>query len=83
MSEKTVDRFVRGELSPAESRELAEKALGDHDLFADLTSTAIARIALPNRGRSKRAWPRIAIFVAAAAVLLGVLLSRRGGIPSR
>jgi hypothetical protein len=74
MSENIVDRFARGELSAAESRGLAEKALGDHDLFAELTSTAIARTELPNLGRAKRTWPRIAIFAAAAAVILGVIL---------
>jgi len=83
MSEKALDRFARGELSPAESRELAEKALGDRDMFAELTSTAIAITALPNRGRSKRKWPRIAIFVAAAAIILGVVLqmARRNSQP--
>jgi hypothetical protein len=74
MSEKILDRFARGELSAAESRGLAEKALGDHNLFAELTSTAIARTELPNLGRAKRTWPRIAIFAAAAAVILGVIL---------
>jgi len=75
MSEKILDRFARGELSAAASRDLAEKALGDHDLFAELTSTAIARTELPNLRRAKRIWPRIAICAAAAAaVILGVIL---------
>jgi hypothetical protein len=74
MSEKMLDRFARGELSAAESRGLAEKALGDHDLFAELTSTAIARTELANLRPAKRTWPRIAIFAAAAAVILGVIL---------
>jgi tetratricopeptide (TPR) repeat protein len=74
MSEKILDRFARGELSAAESRGLAEKALGNHDLFAELTSTAIARTELPNLRRAERRWPRIAVFAAAAAVILGVIL---------
>jgi hypothetical protein len=73
MSEEIVDRFARGELSPSESRDLAQQALGDHDLFDELTSTAIARHGLPARGR-RLIWPRIAILSAAAAVILGVVL---------
>jgi tetratricopeptide (TPR) repeat protein len=74
MSKNILDRFARGELSAAESRGLAEEALGDHDLFAELTSTAIARTELPHLGRANRTWPRIAIIAAAAAVILGAIL---------
>jgi hypothetical protein len=75
MSKKLLDRFARGELSPAESRDLAQQALGDHDLFEELTATAIARRGLATRGRKRITWPRIAIFVAAAAaVVVGVVL---------
>lgn len=70
---ENLDRFARGELSPAESRDLAQQALGDHDLFDELTSTAIARRGLAARGRQQIAWPRIAIFTAAAAVVVGVV----------
>lgn len=73
MSEK-LDRFARGELSPAESRDLAQQALGDHDLFDELMSTAIARRGLAVRVRQQIAWPRIAIFTAAAAVIVGVVV---------
>lgn len=75
MREKIMlDRFARGELSPAEGRELAQKALGDRDLFDELTSRAIARRGLAARGRKQITWPRIAIFVAAAAAMVGVVL---------
>lgn len=65
MSEK-LGRFARRELSPAESRDLAQQALGDHDLFDELTETAIARRRLP-------VWPRIAMFAAAAALMVGIV----------
>jgi hypothetical protein len=69
-----LDRFARGELPPAESRDLAQQALGDHDLFDELTSTAIARRGLATRGRKQITWPRIAMIGVAAAVILGVVL---------
>ena len=75
MSKKLLDRFARGELPPAESRDLAQQALGDHDLFDELTATAIARRGLATRGRKRITWPRIAIIAAAAAaVIMGVVL---------
>jgi hypothetical protein len=63
---KELGRFARGELSAAESRDLAQQALGDHKLFDELTETAIAR-------RRPLAWPRIAIFAAAAALMIGIV----------
>jgi len=74
MSEKPLDRFARGELPPSESRDLAQRSLGDHDLFDELTSMAIARRGLAARGRKLITWPRIAIFAAAAAIIIGVAL---------
>ena len=75
MSKKLLDRFARGDLSPAESRELAQQALGDHDLFDELTATSIARRELATRGRKRITWPRIATFVGvAAAIIVGVVL---------
>ena len=72
MSEK-LGRFARGELSPAESRDLAQQALGDHELFDQLTETAIARRGRAARGRQQLAWPRIAMFASAAAVVVGAV----------
>jgi hypothetical protein len=77
MSEKMLDRFARGELPPEESRALAQKALGDDDLFDELTSTAIARHGLATRRRKALTRPRIAILAAAAAVILAVVLYPR------
>jgi len=75
MNDKLLDSFARGELSPAESRDLAQQALGDHDLFDELISTGIARRGLAACGRKRIPWPRIAIFLAAAAaVIVGVVL---------
>jgi hypothetical protein len=74
MSKDLIDRFARGELPPAESRDLAQQALGDHDLFDELTATAIVRRRLAARGRKQITWPRITVFAAAAAVIVGVLL---------
>jgi len=68
MSEENLDRFARGELSPAESRELARQALASPELFEELTSTAIARAALAHRKPRKRIWPRMAALAAAAVI---------------
>lgn len=76
MSRKLLDRFARGELSPAESRDLARQALGDHDLFEELTATAIARAGLAAGGRERIRWPRIAIFAAAAAAVIVAVVLR-------
>lgn len=74
MSKKLLDQFARGELPPAEARDLAQQALDDHDLFDEVTATAIARRGLATRERKLVRWPRIAMFAAAAAILVGVLL---------
>jgi hypothetical protein len=67
-----VDRFARGDLSSAEARTLAQKALDDADLFDELTDIAIARTARPGRQRAVVMWPRYAIVAAAAGVILAV-----------
>ncbi len=68
--EEQLDRFARGELSPAESRELARQSLDDPQLFDDLTATATARTAL---SRAKAPPPRarwVMPAIAAAAVVM-------------
>lgn len=75
VSEEKLSRFARGELSPAESRELAQKALDNEELFDELTWTAVARTALRKGACKKSGWPRIALFAAAAAAVVTVLLS--------
>src|SRR5947209_3959640 len=76
-----IDRYVRGELSPAEARALAQKCLDDPELFEDLTSVALTksaldspsirkRLKLQNSGaravRFPRVWAAVAAAVAAA-----------------
>jgi len=41
-----IDRYVRGELTAAEARELAQKALDDPELFDELTGSALAKRAV-------------------------------------
>jgi hypothetical protein len=81
MSEEQLDRFARGELTPAESRDLAQRALDDPELFDELTSTALARTALRRSRRFSFTWPRIAWIVAAAAaaaiLVVALYLPRR------
>jgi hypothetical protein len=84
MSEELIDRFARGELPPAESRNLAQQALGDHDLFDELTATAIARHGLTARERKHIGWPRIALFIAAAVIIAVVVYTpQRNSEPAR
>ena len=85
MNEKLFDRFARGELSPAESRDLAQKALGDHDLLDKLTLAAIERRGLAARASKQITWPRSVIFAAAAAAIVGVALhvTQRDSEPAR
>lgn len=73
VSEEKLSRFACGELSPAESRNLAQKALDNEELFDELTSIAVARTALRKHLGQKSVWPRIALL--AAAAVLAVLFS--------
>jgi hypothetical protein len=88
MSEEQLDRFARGELTPAESRDLAQRALDDPELFDELTSTALARTALRRSRPFSFTWPRIAWMVetAAAVSILTVALylpRRPAPLPAR
>ena len=68
MSDDVKDRFARGELSPAESRDLARKALDDPELFDELTYTAVAGAELQSRPRRIEVRPVYAVLATAAAV---------------
>jgi hypothetical protein len=72
MNEEEMNRFARGELSPEESRALAQRALDDPDLFDELTAVSVGRAGLSPRRRTKFGWPYVAIATAAAAVVLAV-----------
>jgi hypothetical protein len=71
MSEENLDRFARGELSPAESRELARTALDNPELFEELTYTAVAREGVAQPKLRRTFWPRL--MALAASVLVALL----------
>ena len=73
MSEDKLDRFARGELAAKESRELAQKALDDPDLFDELTYTSIAKTGLAKRGGVRPVWVALAGLAAVAAVVIVAL----------
>jgi hypothetical protein len=82
-----IDRYVRGELSPQEARELAQAALDSPALFDDLTDSALAKAALnPGTVRTAgvlRTWRRTAVLtsgLAAAAVLVLISLPHRPSV---
>ncbi len=92
-----IDRYARGELTAAEARELAQKALDDPELFEHLTYSALAKEALSNPSVAERLaqpgakmvrFPPKAQFIAggaaaAAALLLISLYSLKHFQPSR
>ena len=47
--EDRIDRYVRGELTTAEARQLAQESLDDPELFEDLTCSALAKAAVSAR----------------------------------
>ena len=85
--EDLINRYVRGELNASEARELAQKSLGDPELFEDLTFSALTKLALATRSVGKQLpqsvrgsklirFPRKArILVVSAAVAAIVLVS--------
>ena len=54
--EERIDRYVRGELTPGEARELAQESLDDPELFEELTHSALAAQAVSG-GNPRRAEP--------------------------
>ncbi len=74
MTDDRVDRYARGELTPAEARELAQASLDSPELFEELTWSAVAKTALPAATSSKvipfrrKSW--FLVSTAAAALLL-------------
>src|SRR5437899_1129145 len=75
MPEDPIDRYARGELSHGESRDLAQEALDDPELFEDLTAIAVAKAAVSAPHRPARArWPIWMAVAAGVAVVAGGLL---------
>src|SRR5262249_11328457 len=57
-SDEHIDRFIRGELSPAEQRALAQKSLDDAELFERITSAAVVKATLEKPSLRKRLQPQ-------------------------
>ena len=84
MMSDRMDRYVRGDLSPAEARELAQASLDSSELFDELTDSALAKAALysaPLPTPKIASFPRTVWFViagvaAAAVVLLSFAVMR-------
>src|SRR6266850_2786000 len=97
--EDPIDRYVNNELSAAEARALAQKALDDPELFEDLTFSALAKAALsdPTLGKKLQQPPstaklirfsrRVRVFVAgaaaAAAIVAFSIYSLRSTLPQQ
>ena len=82
-----IDRYVRGELSPEEARELAQASLDSPELFDELTGAALAKAALnPRTVRSAsviRIRGKTAVIaggLAAAAALVLISLPHRASM---
>jgi hypothetical protein len=82
--EDRIDRYVRGELTAAEARELAQKSLDDPELFENLTFSALAKAAVADPSVAKVVrFPRKtqvlagAGAIAAAAIVAVTLYSLR------
>jgi Flp pilus assembly protein TadD len=75
-----MDRYARRELTPEESRELAQGALDHPELFEDLTYTALASRGLSRKAiRGKSTWYTLAGLAAAAAIVISVYMA--GPVP--
>jgi Flp pilus assembly protein TadD len=77
--EDKLARFARGELSPAEERELAQESLESPAWFEELTATALAKAAvrsIPAPAEPVRSvwWRSPFLFVTAATIVVGVFI---------
>lgn len=77
--EDKLARFARGELSPAEARELAQESLESPAWFEELTSTALAKTAVrslpaPAEPVPSAWWRSPFLLVSAAAIVVGVFI---------
>ena len=83
--ENRKDRYVRGELTPAEARQLAQRSLDSRDLFDELADSALAKAALESGALESgnvvrfphKAWIAVAAVAAAAAAVAVVVLWMR------
>lgn len=75
--EDRIDRYVRGELTAAEARELAQKSLDDPELFENLTFSALAKAAIadPSVAKVVRFPRRARIFAAAGAIAAAAIVA--------
>ena len=73
--ERKIDLYVRGELSPAEARELAQEALNRPDLFEELSAAALAKAAVEsNRGpvQAIRPGSKVRIFAIVGSIAAAI-----------
>jgi Flp pilus assembly protein TadD len=84
--EDRVDRYVRGELTAPEARDLAQQSLDDPELFENLTYAAVAKAGLAGSSpkvvrfpRKARVWAAVA--AGAAAIVLVSLYSLKDRPP--
>jgi len=81
-----VDRYVRGELTPGEARELAQASLASPALFDELTGAALAKAALNphtvRRASVIRTWRRTATIAGALAAAAAIVLISLPNRPS-
>jgi hypothetical protein len=89
MNEDRIDRYARGELTPAEARELAQEALNDSELFEELTFAGVAKAAVERTAaapkvvpfpRRRAIWKVVGATAAAAAVIAGVAVYRTAAV---
>ncbi len=73
MTDDSLDRYARRELTAAEARELAQKSLDDAELFDDLTASALATAAAAHSAKVV-ALPRRTRFVIAGAAAAAVIV---------